>query len=362
MGGLVDKSGSSGATKTRYLSAGGRIMEEGGRPTGVFIENVPAGTAGSVHRKNMNGKDVYELFYNSQLIGKLINSEIMPNNYDGQLVIKLTLIDSSYGRWQVEMPVRSTHGRSFFGAMFNINPAYEIAIEPVFFVGTDRKTNAPKNVSYLNFFHIAESGESVKVEPWFTNDAPGHVPALVDTVYQGKPVKDDTARVNYLVQAHHQWSQSLFAEEKMRVQEFKQKQAAERAGSPQQQMGYQQQYPVAPQQTIQPQPPMGPVHQQYQPPVVATPPAPVYAPPQAFQPPMQYQQPLGTPPQQPPVPQQPFVPPAMPAQTSRPPGAQTPPPAAQPQMMRPPVITAPQVPQQGQADWGTGGDDSDLPF
>lgn len=339
MGGLVDKSGSSGATKTRYLSAGGRIMEEGGRPTGVFIENVPAGTAGSVHRKNMNGKDVYELFYNSQLVGRLINSEIMPNNYDGQLVIKLTLIDSSYGRWQVEMPVRSTHGRSFFGAMFNINPAYEIAIEPVFFVGTDRKTNAPKNVSYLNFFHIAESGESVKVEPWFTNDAPGHVPALVDTVYQGKPVKDDTARVNYLVQAHTQWSQSLFAEEKMRVLEFKQKQAAERAQS---QPQYAQQY-------AQPAP------QQYNMPT------------------QQYPQ-VGYP-QTPPVPNLPpvsqpiqpaFAPPAMPAQTNRPPGAQTPPPpaqsSAQPQMMRPPVITAPQVPQQGQVDWGQGGDDSDIPF
>ena len=341
--GLVDKSGSAGATKTRYLSAGGRIMEEGGKPTGVFIESVPAGTVGSVHRINKVGRAVYELFYNSQLTGNLINTEIVPNNYDKQLSIKITLIDSTYGRWQLEMPVRSAHGRSFLAVMYNLNPGYEISIEPVFFVGTNRVTNTPQNVSYLNFFHIDGNGSAVKVEPWFTNDNLGHVPALIDTVYQGKPVKDDTARVDYLVRAHHQWSQSLFAEEKSRVLEFRQKQAAEKAGSPQQQYG-QPQYA--------PQTPMTPAPQQYQPQQYQQPPA---APA-----PQQYSVPVQQPPQSV------FAPPVMPAQTNRPPGAPTPPQATQsapqPQMMRPPVITAPQVPQQGQGDWPMQDDDSNLPF
>jgi hypothetical protein len=341
--GLVDKSNLAGATKTRYLSAGGKIMKEGDKPTGVFIESVPEGTVYSVRRVNKVGREVYEVFYNSQLTGRLINTEIVPNNYDKQLSIKITIVDSTYSRWQLEMPVRSAHGRSFLAVMYNLNPGYEISIEPVFFVGTNRDTNTPKNVSYLNFFHIDENGATSKVEPWFTNDNPGHVPALIDTVYQGKSVKDDTARVDYLVRAHQQWSQSLFSEEKMRVVEFRQKQAAEKSGNPQRKYTQPQYAQPAMQQDFQQLQP-----QQYQQPPAA--PAP-----------QQYSVPVQQPPQSV------FAPPVMPAQTNRPPGAPTPPQATQsapqPQMMRPPVITAPQVPQQGQGDWPAQDDDDlSLPF
>lgn len=209
---------------TRYLTPGYRILGTSNTPSGVFVEVAKPGDPNATPRVNKVGNTVFEHIYNCSLTGKIINSSIEESKVENMGdVIKCMLIDENFERWQIEFPVRSSYGRSYFQKMCSINTGLEVTIEPYAFIPKDKNTVA----SGLQIYQF--NGEKLdKVPNWFSQENPNGVPEAVPTVYKGRPSWDDTDKVNHLMYVHNQWANHNFAEEKQRVQEMRAQYAQQR--------------------------------------------------------------------------------------------------------------------------------------
>jgi len=220
---------------TPRVSTGG-IAAFLGISKGMFYQTVDANTEGAVARVNKMGKTVYEKWFDNAFTARIIAVNIKKNNYDGGDELYITLEDGDMIRWILQFAMDSAYGRTFMGTFWKIKPEDEIVIEPWYYIP---KQNNPER-KYSSGMTIYQYG--AKVERFFTQENLSNVPPLVDTIFNGKPAKDNTQQMLYLKKLLQYWvSQRLPAQATPVIVE--------------QQQSYQQPAPQAqPQQRVQQMP------------------------------------------------------------------------------------------------------------